>query len=183
MRTRLLLIGFIAVALAILGCGGYINGDLGEHNAALDSDGDGLSDEMEEDLGTDPTNEDTDGDGIADGDEVENGSDPLTAEEEQLDFCETVENACFNGAGWVCQIYEDLCRDCGGGPACSDAETCATLLRECQDGDDVEMCEAWEARCRDCSHPCAEGDLCSVSAEACEAGRSDACEIYERECR
>lgn len=41
-----------------------------------DADGDGLSDDEEEDLGTDPDNADTDGDGINDGDEVDCGSDP-----------------------------------------------------------------------------------------------------------
>ncbi len=43
----------------------------------LDSDGDGLTDEEEDQLGTDPNNPDTDGDGINDGDEVnDTGTDP-----------------------------------------------------------------------------------------------------------
>jgi hypothetical protein len=43
-----------------------------------DSDGDGLSDDEENNIyGTDPNNPDTDGDGISDGDEVQNGTDPL----------------------------------------------------------------------------------------------------------
>jgi hypothetical protein len=41
-----------------------------------DSDGDGLSDDEEEDLGTDPDDADSDDDGIEDGDEVDCGSDP-----------------------------------------------------------------------------------------------------------
>ncbi|PWU67330.1 adhesive domain-containing protein, partial [Gracilibacillus dipsosauri] len=39
----------------------------------VDTDGDGLTDEEEEQAGTDPNNPDTDGDGINDGDEVDNG--------------------------------------------------------------------------------------------------------------
>ncbi|GEM_PF-3067602 len=39
-------------------------------SAALDTDGDGLSDDEEKKLGTDPNKADTDGDGIPDGDEV-----------------------------------------------------------------------------------------------------------------
>jgi hypothetical protein len=42
-----------------------------------DLDGDGLSNEREEELGTDPTDPDTDGDGVNDGDEVDDGTDPL----------------------------------------------------------------------------------------------------------
>jgi hypothetical protein len=43
----------------------------------LDRDGDGLTDEREQELGTDPLKKDTDGDGYGDGWEVENGYDPL----------------------------------------------------------------------------------------------------------
>jgi hypothetical protein len=46
---------------------------------ALDSDGDGLSDDEERRLGTDPLNPDTDGDGYPDGLEIALGSDPLDA--------------------------------------------------------------------------------------------------------
>jgi len=42
-----------------------------------DLDGDGLSNEREEELGTDPRNPDTDGDGVNDGDEVDDDTDPL----------------------------------------------------------------------------------------------------------
>jgi hypothetical protein len=45
--------------------------------AGLDSDGDGLPDDVERMLGTDPFNPDTDGDGYPDGLEVTLGSDPL----------------------------------------------------------------------------------------------------------
>ncbi len=48
---------------------------------ALDSDGDGLSDEEEARLGTDPNNPDTDGDGLLDGEEVyEYETDPTKAD-------------------------------------------------------------------------------------------------------
>jgi YD repeat-containing protein len=46
-------------------------------SGAIDSDGDGLTDEEERRLGTDPFNPDTDGDGYPDGLEVALGSDPL----------------------------------------------------------------------------------------------------------
>jgi len=45
--------------------------------APIDSDGDGLPDDLEEQIGTDPNNPDTDGDGYDDGTEVEAGTDPL----------------------------------------------------------------------------------------------------------
>lgn len=43
-----------------------------------DTDGDGLSNDVEAQLGTNPSNPDTDGDGFTDRQEVENGYDPLT---------------------------------------------------------------------------------------------------------
>lgn len=46
---------------------------------AIDSDGDGLSDEREAELYTDPNSPDTDGDGFSDGIEMEHGYSPLAA--------------------------------------------------------------------------------------------------------
>ncbi len=43
----------------------------------VDSDGDGLSDNTENDLGTDPNDADTDDDGLSDGEELPIGTDPL----------------------------------------------------------------------------------------------------------
>jgi YD repeat-containing protein len=48
-------------------------------SGAIDSDGDGLTDEEERRIGTDPFNPDTDGDGYPDGLEVALGSNPLDA--------------------------------------------------------------------------------------------------------
>lgn len=45
-------------------------------SANLDTDQDGLSDQLEAHYGTDPNNSDTDGDGYQDGEEVANGYDP-----------------------------------------------------------------------------------------------------------
>jgi thiol-disulfide isomerase/thioredoxin len=45
---------------------------------SLDSDGDGLSDEQEQELGLDPASPDSDRDGLLDGEEVEQGLDPLS---------------------------------------------------------------------------------------------------------
>lgn len=44
---------------------------------AIDSDMDGLPDDLEKRLGTDPNKADTDGDGFSDGEEVKNGYNPL----------------------------------------------------------------------------------------------------------
>lgn len=44
----------------------------------LDTDGDGIGDDEENDLGLDPNNPDTDGDGINDGDELDGGTDPTS---------------------------------------------------------------------------------------------------------
>ena len=46
-------------------------------SAALDTDGDGLTDVDEVTAGTDSTDPDTDGDGLNDGDEVTGGTNPL----------------------------------------------------------------------------------------------------------
>ncbi len=46
----------------------------------IDTDKDGLSDELEQKLGTDPNNPDTDGDGYPDGIEVANGFNPLVGD-------------------------------------------------------------------------------------------------------
>jgi YD repeat-containing protein len=53
------------------------NSDMNGTLAALDSDGDGLTDEEERRLGTNPFDPDTDGDGYPDGLEIALGSDPL----------------------------------------------------------------------------------------------------------
>ncbi len=49
----------------------------GCENGNVDSDGDGLSDNQEDELGTDPNDEDSDDDGLTDGQEVDLGTDPL----------------------------------------------------------------------------------------------------------
>lgn len=43
----------------------------------FDTDGDGLTNQQEQQIGTDPRNQDTDGDGYLDGEEVEHGYSPL----------------------------------------------------------------------------------------------------------
>jgi len=50
----------------------------------IDSDGDGLSDELEYIYGTDINKTDTDGDGYSDGDEIKNGYDPLVSGEDNI---------------------------------------------------------------------------------------------------
>jgi uncharacterized protein YpmB len=52
----------------------------------LDSDMDGLNDNMEEVYGTDKNNPDTDGDGYKDGEEVKNGYDPTIPGNVKLDY-------------------------------------------------------------------------------------------------
>ncbi len=46
-------------------------------NHSKDSDGDGLTDELEKAIGTNPHNADTDGDGVSDSQEVAAGTNPL----------------------------------------------------------------------------------------------------------
>ncbi|MDF1498083.1 MAG: hypothetical protein P1P85_01850 [Patescibacteria group bacterium] len=50
----------------------------------IDSDGDGLSDELEYIYGTDINKTDTDGDGYSDGDEIKNGYDPVVSGEDSI---------------------------------------------------------------------------------------------------
>ncbi len=89
MNTALKSIVLTTASLLIFACGspgddgGLVPGsgaDAGEGQdggVEGDTDGDGLSDEREEELGTDPNNPDSDGDGLSDGDEVGRGTDPL----------------------------------------------------------------------------------------------------------
>ena len=65
-----------------------------------DSDGDGLTDEEEEELGTDPTNPDTDGDGIRDDVEAGGTTDPLNPDTDGDGLCDgpvSVEGVCEGG--------------------------------------------------------------------------------------
>jgi hypothetical protein len=65
---------FIVASLLIAGCGK----DSPSVHPNTDSDGDGLTDAMEQEIGTDPFNPDTDGDGLTDGKEVNaQRTDPL----------------------------------------------------------------------------------------------------------
>ncbi len=62
----------------------------GDGTNCIDSDGDGLADQLESNsccaardscnTGTDPKNPDTDGDGVDDGDELDNGTDPCVGD-------------------------------------------------------------------------------------------------------
>ncbi|MFO0573907.1 MAG: hypothetical protein U1A78_07920 [Polyangia bacterium] len=53
-----------------------IGGQNGSCLSGVDSDGDGLTDDLECQAGSDPTKADTDGDGISDGQEIQLGTDP-----------------------------------------------------------------------------------------------------------
>jgi len=82
-RSRVLLIFLALLLLPIAGCDQYGRdgrggpGGRGDESSQADSDGDGLSDDEEEDLGTDPEDTDTDGDGWEDEDEVDASTNPL----------------------------------------------------------------------------------------------------------
>lgn len=52
---------------------------LGSPEDIIDSDGDGLSDSIEQKLGTNPFNIDTDGDGYSDSEEIDHGYSPLNS--------------------------------------------------------------------------------------------------------
>ena len=64
-------------------CGDGIDSDCDGVGAlgSDDEDGDGLSEDEEDNLGTDPCNPDSDSDGVSDGEEVERGTDPLVDED------------------------------------------------------------------------------------------------------
>lgn len=51
-----------------------------DSNTPLDTDGDGIPDDVEKFLGTDPNKADTDGDGVSDGQEIKDKTDPLKAD-------------------------------------------------------------------------------------------------------
>lgn len=79
----------LVVVLVIIGGGGWlVYNQIQQANdtvatttvpVAIDTDGDGLTNEQEALYGTNATTEDTDGDGYSDYEEVQNGFDPLTA--------------------------------------------------------------------------------------------------------
>lgn len=70
-----------------------------------DTDGDGLSDEEENEQGTDPNNPDTDGDGINDGKELELGFDPLNPDTDGDGILDIDEDADGDG---LSDFREDL---------------------------------------------------------------------------
>lgn len=75
---RGLAVTLCALALQVNGCGTLL-----DPNRAVDSDGDGLSDQRERLLGMDPATADTDGDGVRDGAEMEAGTSPLAADSDR----------------------------------------------------------------------------------------------------
>ena len=62
-----------------------VEGEFPEGESGVDSDNDGLSDDMEAYHGTKPDNDDTDSDGLMDGFEVEYGFNPVIGGEQTLD--------------------------------------------------------------------------------------------------
>jgi hypothetical protein len=66
--------------------GSFVPGLGGGELYNKDSDGDGLTDDMERLYGTDINNPDTDGDGFKDGQEVDNDFDPLVPGSAKLDY-------------------------------------------------------------------------------------------------
>lgn len=80
MRVRLGIIIALCIILLPKGVLGLENGSI-----ALDTDGDGLTDQQEIVYHTDPQNPDTDGDGYSDGVEVKKGFSPLVSGDIRLD--------------------------------------------------------------------------------------------------
>ena len=156
MTNKMIVIGFALAGWTLCGCdpGPEV---LGQSSAALDSDA-----------------------GVVDG-----GSGPAQSPGpvQQPAFCQAVGGACANGKTQLCPLWEDYCRHCGGANLCSDQTDCAALHASCEANHDPLSCGNWEKQCRDCSKPCAQGDLCTVTAELCQAGRADACELHARECQ
>lgn len=71
----------LGLALWLMACGPEEPIDTGTYDPAADPDGDGLTNQEEEDLGLDNRNPDTDGDGFTDGDEVKANTSPSDAED------------------------------------------------------------------------------------------------------
>ena len=75
----------LPIGLLILGCTGLApaeedgtdDTDDVVDDSAADDDGDGLTNDEEDELGTDPDESDSDGDGIGDEEEVDENTDPL----------------------------------------------------------------------------------------------------------
>jgi outer membrane protein OmpA-like peptidoglycan-associated protein len=99
----------LAAGVFTSGCSTPKKADSGAQAAAIDTDGDGLTDEEEKKLGTDPTKADTDGDALTDGDEVkkyktnplkrDSDGDELTDGEEVLSYNTNPLNPDTDGEG------------------------------------------------------------------------------------
>lgn len=87
------------------------NVETGSLPAAIDSDQDGVSDEVEEKLATNPFSADTDGDGYSDGVEVKNGYDPLTPAVENA--ASVAGAATVTGAQEACSAGGQSASGCG----------------------------------------------------------------------
>ncbi|PJA51180.1 hypothetical protein CO168_01085, partial [Candidatus Shapirobacteria bacterium CG_4_9_14_3_um_filter_36_12] len=87
------------------------NVETGSLPAAIDSDQDGVSDEVEEKLATNPLSADTDGDGYSDGVEVKNGYDPLTPAVENA--ASVAGAATVTGAQEACSAGGQSASGCG----------------------------------------------------------------------
>jgi len=119
------LLGLFTVAL--IGCGGSrdTGGDGSED--LTDSDGDGLSDILEEELGTDPQNADSDGDGYRDGDEEQAGSDPTDPDD-----------VIYTG-GWPFNPNKELVTDPGWESSATEGAPVPRFVAVDQYGDSVEL--------------------------------------------
>ncbi|QKX03820.1 Ig-like domain-containing protein [Aquimarina sp. TRL1] len=130
-------------SVSVTDVAGNVTEVISEKEYMLDQDGDGLTDEEEEDLGTDPTNPDTDGDGYTDGEEVLVEDDPDTSvvplvESDPLNACDPngVPTGDCDGDGIENQ-YEDIDGDGDYTNDDSDNDGIPDYLDEDDDGDGI----------------------------------------------
>ena len=109
-------------------------------NSGVDTDGDGLADDLECLRGTDPSNPDSDGDGAKDGDEVAAGSDPSAQDSDGDGLSDGVELAYPR----ICVADDYLNQrrptvSCQSSAECQPGETCKGLdpTKADSDGDGV----------------------------------------------
>lgn len=113
-------------------------------NSGVDTDGDGLADDLECLRGTDPSNPDSDGDGAKDGDEVAAGSDPSAQDSDGDGLSDGVELAYPR----ICVADDYLNQrrptvSCQSSAECQPGETCKGLdpTKADSDGDGVSDVE------------------------------------------
>ncbi|MBI2106079.1 hypothetical protein HYT56_04550 [Candidatus Woesearchaeota archaeon] len=160
----------------------------------IDSDGDGLTNEVEKQKGTDPNKADTDGDGFSDGEEIEKGTDPLDknnkpasttddsdgdglTNNEEVDLGTDPNKADTDGDGF--SDGEEIEKGTDPLNPISNPATFPGGIPVCND-EDNECTSDESCRCSDCNEGdqagCLDGLVCSKDRKVC-TGDNDGDEI------